>query len=44
MFMVALPAVPVPAEEVADTQEAAGAGALRESGVKADSNIDFTDS
>ena len=44
MFVVVLPAVPVAAADVGDTQEAAGAGALREPGVKADSNIDFTDS
>jgi two-component system OmpR family sensor kinase len=44
MFTVVLPAVPVPAEDAGETHEPASAGALRDPGVKADSNIDFTDS
>jgi signal transduction histidine kinase len=44
LFTVVLPAVPAPAEEAAESPETASAGALRDPGVKADSNIDFTDS
>ena len=44
MFTVVLPAVPPPAEDAGETQETASAGAQRDPGVKADSNIDFTDS
>jgi signal transduction histidine kinase len=44
MFTVALPAVPAAAEDAGEAPEAANAGALRGPGMKADSNIDFTDS
>jgi hypothetical protein len=44
MFSVILPAVPSASEESIDVPEAATASALRDAGVKADSNIDFTDS
>jgi signal transduction histidine kinase len=44
MFTVVLPAVSVPAEDAGETHEPASAGALRDPGAKADSNIDFTDS
>jgi signal transduction histidine kinase len=44
MFVVTLPAVPMAPEENAERQEAISASASRDSGGKADSNNDFTDS
>jgi two-component system, OmpR family, sensor kinase len=44
MFSVILPLAPGPSDESSDVPEAATASALRDAGVKADSNIDFTDS
>jgi hypothetical protein len=44
MFIVTLPAVPITNEENTERQEAITASASRDSGGKADSNIDFTDS
>jgi signal transduction histidine kinase len=44
MFSVILPAVPEPSDETGERGETASLSVSREAGVKADSNIDFTDS